>query len=424
MRKPILVVLFVASLGPGALAAGCKEEAECFDTLSCPPADATTGGGTSGSGGTSTGGGAGTSSSSTGGSGGASSTGSSTASSGGSTASSGGMGGTLGGASGAGGAPADCDGACGDSTPVCDTATDTCVECLDSTDHCDAPTPVCNPESHACVECLDNDDCDAAVCDPATHQCVECLETNDCESPTPLCDTEQQLCAECLDNADCTDPLEATCDAGSCSPCQSNADCEHLTETTVCDVTEGECVECTGTDYASCGVNDDEEPLVCDSLTRTCAAEVEHDRGLCEPCLADANCALGQLCAMQTFEEQELGYFCFWERGASEGGAPAGCGTARPYVDTLATTTSIDGTVADVCGLRTSTCVARSQFSDKPCGTTTPDDSLCGVAPPADAICVEFDTDVHRCTMTCLSSDDCPIGSSCNTAVANPYCEL
>jgi hypothetical protein len=307
---------------------------------------------------------------------------------------------------------------------VCDPATDTCVECLDSAEHCGAPTPACHPDTHECVECVETADCETGVCDPGAHACVECLESEDCDASTPHCDPEQQVCAECLESADCTNPLEAVCDGGSCVPCQSNYDCAHLAGATVCDPAAGECVECTGTDYANCGLNEDEEPLICDSQTRTCSTEVERDRGLCEPCLADANCALGQLCVMQTYEDQELGYFCFWERGASEGGAPSGCGSARPYVDTLANATSIDGTVADVCGLAVSTCVARSQFRSENCGTTTPDDSLCGVAPPADAICVEFDTDVQRCTMTCGSDDDCPPGFPCNDAVANPYCEL
>src|SRR5690606_2485778 len=186
------------------------------------------------------------------------------------------------------------------STPVCDGATGECVECLDSTEHCAAPTPACAPATHECVECVETSDCATGVCDPTAHACVGCLESSDCAAPTPFCDLEQQECAECLENSDCTAPEAAACDAGSCSPCQSNADCEHLSGTTVCDVAAGECVECTGTDYASCGLNGDDEPVVCDSRTRTCTDQVEHDRGLCVACVSDANCALGQLCVQQT----------------------------------------------------------------------------------------------------------------------------
>lgn len=136
---------------------------------------------------------------------------------------------------------------------------------------------------------------DTPRCNEETDTCVECLVTEDCDAPTALCDPDQHFCVECLDNTDCTDPQSSFCDAGSCSPCQTNTDCGHLAATTVCDVPTGECVECTGADYASCGVNEDDEPLVCNSVTRTCTTEVEHGSGTCKPCVADAQCPLGQL---------------------------------------------------------------------------------------------------------------------------------
>lgn len=416
----------------GLLVVGCSEESSCFDTLTCPPVDTTTGG-TAGSGGENSGGTAGTGNSGGGGSGGTTST---TGVSGSSVGGSGGAGGTTGGTSamggtggggmgGSSGAPAGCDGACGGDTPVCDEAADTCVQCLVSAEHCEAPTPACDPESHECVECVETADCDAGVCDAEAQHCVDCLGSEDCEAPTPLCDTEAQLCVECLGNADCTSPLEAYCDAGSCSPCQSNADCAHLTGTTVCDTAAGECVECTGTDYESCGLNDDDEQLVCDSLSRTCTDQVEHGVGLCDPCVSDANCALGELCAMHTFQSQELGYFCFWKEGDTENGAPLACGDvgSRPYAKQLPNTTSIDQQVGTICGLDVSTCTARNQFRSKECGTTAGDDSLCGVSPPDDAVCRMYNAS-FRCTMTCRSDDDCPPGGPCIINVGVPYCEL
>ena len=71
-RTPRFLALSVPVVVGMTLGISCKEESSCFDTLSCPNSDTTTGGGTAGSGGTSTGGSAGTTSATTGGSGGTS----------------------------------------------------------------------------------------------------------------------------------------------------------------------------------------------------------------------------------------------------------------------------------------------------------------------------------------------------------------
>ena len=383
-------------------------------------------GGTGGGGGSSTTattatGGNGGSSGSTSSSGGTSTTGSSGAAGEGG----GGSGGITGGSGGTGGSePVPCDGACDGAKPVCDPATDTCVECLDSTPHCGVPRPVCEPDSHECVECVENGDCDTGVCDPETHVCVECLENENCEAPTLLC-SDQHFCVECLETNDCAESTASWCDDNTCAPCQTNDQCAHLPNSPVCDVGSGECVECTGTDYASCGVNEDDEPLVCDSLTRTCTDQVEHGGGTCQPCISDTHCPLGQLCVMQVFDDLEVGYFCFWHEGDTDNGAPETCSSAsRPYVEQVPNVTSIDQQVANICGLRSSTCVARNQFSTKDCGTIVPDDSLCGVAPPEDAVCAAFGATEHFCTMTCLNDFDCPLGSPCNTTPLVPHCEL
>jgi hypothetical protein len=135
----------------------------------------------------------------------------------------------------------------------------------------------------------------------------------------------------------------------------------------------------------------------------------------------------GELCVLDTIgtgaAAKAVGYFCHWKKGDVANGAPALCSSGRPYVRTLTGATSVDGETADICTLRTSTCIANDEFSSKDCApTSTPDDSLCGVAPPADALCALFDTDTYRCTMTCLSDDDCRTGSSCN--IARGVCAL
>jgi hypothetical protein len=275
-------------------------------------------------------------------------------------------------------------------------------------DACTAPTPVCKEATDTCVECLAPADCTTGAedkCDQATNTCVECIEAADCDTPAA-----------------------ARCEGGACVKCESNADCTHIADKAVCDTAAGECVQCTGKDYASCG-SDMGTPLVCDSLLRTCSTNKKASAGLCQPCISDAECTAGKLCVMQTFGEQddEVGYFCFWQKGATVGGAPTSClsAAAKPYASSLAEQTSVDGTTADICGLRSSTCVARNQFSSKDCATNNAaDDTKCGFAPGEDSKCLEAETSVYRCTTTCLSSDDCDNTVACNLGAAPKVCEL
>lgn len=289
-------------------------------------------------------------------------------------------GGEAGNAGAGGGIAAPCDGACSTPTPVCKEATDTCVECL-------APA-----------------DCTTGAedkCDTTTNTCVECLEIADCDAPTA-----------------------ARCDGGACIKCESNADCSHIAGKTVCDTKAGECVECTGKDYGSCG-SDMGTLLVCDTLNRTCTTHKEHAADLCKACVSDAHCKLGEACVLEKYDGQDLGYFCFWKQGDTANGAPSDCFTeAHPYAGVDLQATSIDGTVADICSLRSSTCVARNQFSSKDCKSGgVGNNGLCGVAPPNDAKCDQVGAGAnYRCTMTCLSDDDCPGVSTCNSST--DVCEL
>ena len=273
---------------------------------------------------------------------------------------------------------------------------------------CAAPKPVCDEPADTCVECLEEGDCAAGV--------------------KKKCDTTAKACVECLAATDCSDAKLAKCDAGACAKCTSNDDCAHVAGKTVCDTAAGECVQCTGKDYASCGMSAG-KPLVCDSKARTCTNTKEHSGGLCSPCVADAQCGLGQLCAKEQFgaPKQDVGYFCFWQQGAAIGGAPDDCTlpTNRPYVSTLKNQTSIDSAAATICGLRTSTCVARNQFSSKDCSTASAsDDNKCGFAPTKDSKCLPFGASQFRCTITCGSDDDCPVNFPCDTNAPNPVCKL
>lgn len=357
-------------LGAVSLAQGCANRADdCDANSTCPPSGGTPSGGTGGSPS------AGKSGASTGGTSGAGQAGA--------TAGGGNGPGGEGGTAGEGGGPPEpCNGACVAPTPACNEATNTCVECLAPTD--------CKTD-------------DKTLCDTTSNTCVECLAPTDCKTPTA-----------------------SRCDAGECTACTTNSDCAHIAGKTVCDADAGECVQCTGTDYASCGM-DAGTPLVCDSLARTCTTTKEASAGLCQPCLTDAQCKAGQLCVMETFgsENAEVGYFCFWQKGAPVGGAPALCSSARPYVETIAEQISVDGQAGDICGLAVSTCLARNEFRAKDCTTNNvPDDSKCGFEPGQDSKCEQFDAGVYRCTMACGSVDDCPSGFDCDTGANPPVCEL
>ena len=374
-------------------AAGCSKDAEnCLNLSNCVPPDA----GQGGMGGNAAGG-----VSATGATGGSGET---TASGGTSSA----------GGSGTGGVTSACSPACSGAKPVCNEPSKTCVQCLGD-GNCAGATPACNTTSHQCVECTNNEHCPASA---------------------PLCDAAANHCVECLTSADCTDPAAAACVSGTCEPCSSHADCAHLAGKTVCKLASdaggdagsdagasaGECVECTGTNYAACqGAGN---KFVCDSLKHTCSTTaIQGSAGLCQPCVSDAQCAPGQLCAEQLFNGQSVGYFCFYKQG--ETGAPADCANGgRPYVKVWSTT-SIDEQRATLCGLVVTTCIALNQFRQTDCtasGVAT--DTLCGFESAVDSKCALYGSTQHRCTVVCLSDDDCKPGVSCNTAVNPNVCNL
>jgi hypothetical protein len=269
---------------------------------------------------------------------------------------------------------------------------------------------------------------DQPVCKPATDECVECLQPSHCTTATKTqCDLATNTCVECLAPTDCADAKLAKCEAGACVKCTTNDDCAHIADRTVCDTTAGECVQCTGKDYAACG-NDTGTPLVCDSLKRTCSTSKEKSAELCDACVSDAQCSAGELCVKETFgaPAQDVGYFCFWKKGDTANGAPTAClsEAARPYAATLTDQTSVDGVVADICGLATSSCTARRQFRTEDCATASAaDDQKCGFAPAKDSKCVQADVGVFLCTMACLSDLDCP-GVACKSGPAPRGCNF
>jgi hypothetical protein len=294
---------------------------------------------------------------------------------------------------------------------------------------CSGAMPVCKMDADTCVECLEKAQCSGSkpACDTTTNACVECTEKADCtDVAKPFCDSAASQCVACLQQSDCKDAASSKCDAGACKPCTTDTDCSGIAGKGVCDA--GACVQCTGAKFAACG-NNAGTPLVCDSVMRTCTTTKQHSSGLCQPCVTDAQCNAGEVCTLDKFgtPSKDVGYFCHWKQGDTAEGAPANCSvTGMPYVGTQVAATSIDGTVGDICTLRSSTCVANNQFSSKDCTVASaPSDAACGVSPPKDAKCALYNAGAgtYRCTMTCLSDDDCP-GTTCNTGVTPRVCLL
>jgi hypothetical protein len=267
---------------------------------------------------------------------------------------------------------------------------------------------------------------------------VQCTHNTSCSGTTPICETaagpNHDTCVQCLTNQHC--PASAPlCANQTCGKCIDDSPCADHAGTPVCDTSSdptfgGSCVKCTGMKYAACGKGAGAKPVVCNSLTRTCAAATvtEHSAGLCDSCLSDAQCGDQELCVKQTFGSPavDVGYFCFWRKDGS--GVPAGnCLNVRPFVGGKLGQTSIDATTADICGLRATTCPAYKDYSSKNCtGSGSGDNSLCDDthASSPDGYCTQDTSNNWRCTTPCLSDDDCSVGSSCNTGVTPKVCSL
>ncbi len=266
------------------------------------------------------------------------------------------------------------------------------------------------------------------LCDAASSQCVACLESDDCKDTSkPICDTASNTCVACLENADCNDAKASRCDASTntCTPCTVDNDCAQIIGKGVCMLgaagQTNQCVQCTGKKFDACGQSDG-KALVCDSLSHTCSTTTTaQSAGLCQPCISDAQCKLGQYCVQQMYNNQPVGYFCFWKQGDPAGGAPADCKALenRPYVST-SSATSIDGDSGTFCMLDWSTCKAVNDFRNKPCAS----DSECGLGQGQDSKCVAVGTTQKLCTMACSSDVDCKVGYTCLPEPAPQMCSL
>jgi len=320
---------------------------------------------------------------------------------------------------------------------------------------CDGAEPFCDVLRGSCVQCRGQLDCVTGLCEVGAGKCVECLSHETCVDPAAARCSGTGACATCADNSQCAHiPGKNVCSAGacvacaahsdcamadasqcsaqsSCTGCTDDAQCAHIPGKNVCSA--GACVQCTGTKAEACGFSGSDR-LVCDSINKTCSTLKAGKAGPCKPCVSDAQCVPGQLCVQEIFNGNMLGFACFWKKGG-QNGAPASCFIdGRPFSKQLSSASSIDGATADICTLSISSCLAFEQFKSGDCATdpTAPpavrmaDDSKCGVVPGADARCavVQGEVGVFRCTMTCLSSEDCKFPVACDDTVSPNVCKF
>jgi hypothetical protein len=342
------------------------------------------------------------------------------------------------------------DADCGGSTPACNMATNTCVACTASNVMgCPSGMTACT-DDHRCVQCIDGTSCTApTVCDttpgsPRINQCVGCVSAANCSGPTPACDAMSQTCAVCTtaDRRACT-PTQPDCDvsgvaactcngtsctnvtasrcnlvSNGCEACTVAGDCAHLSATPQCRT--GTCVQCLNNTH--CAANQ-----ACNTATNRCVPITIGGAGRCETCLRDTQCGAGMLCVPMTYDDPSTpasdpvaaGFHCL-QRQATVAGAD--CINTRPHASPQMFT-SIDGTTDVVCGLRASTCEAQAAFDMTNCMTLDASgNDRCGAAGLNDGVCRMRSVTTNRCSVYCVSNDDCRSGTSCNTALNPGVC--
>ncbi len=137
--------------------------------------------------------------------------------------------------------------------------------------------------------------------------------------------------------------------------------------------------------------------------------------GLCEPCATDAACVTGLTCVSVGGAPR-----CHWLVDAAAPGPAGSClARGRPF-SSQRTLTSESGAEVTVCVAAASSCAAFLDYRSVSCTDATG----CGTG-GADAACRDADPsdgEDLRCTMACLTDDDCPTGADCDRAAGE--CEF
>lgn len=165
----------------------------------------------------------------------------------------------------------------------------------------------------------------------------------------------------------------------------------------------------------------------CNTTTNQCVPIVLGGTPRCGTCLRDTQCGAGMLCVPMTYDDPNtpasdpvsVGYHCL-QRQATVAGAD--CVNARPHRSPQ-TLTSIDGTSDTFCGLRLSTCEAQAAFDSVNCMTLdSVGNARCGVPMVGDGVCQMSSATTNNCSVYCITNNDCPSGTTCNTALTPGVC--
>lgn len=304
--------------------------------------------------------------------------------------------------------------------PSCDPSEPGCRDAgFDAGDAAEVPDsgPI---DSGACAEC-DADHCVGGEC----VQCTAATASADCTGQTLLC--VDNRCVGCAGAADCTEPNVPICEEGACAPCTADPQCADIAEGPLCDESSGRCVECDQLDASRCGGNPCRPNGRCSDYPSTQEA--------CQPCDTDANCREGQLCVEMTYAvpppERVVGTFCQWRQDATAADAPNGqCANtrleSRPWARRVVLAESVDGELADICTLATTTCPAFLQHRQAVAGCDAPltGDAACGAPDLNDGLCrYQTPPTNPRCTYPCLGTEDCAPGSTC-PAAGDRFCSI
>jgi hypothetical protein len=211
-----------------------------------------------------------------------------------------------------------------------------------------------------------------------------------------------------MTNEHCPSPERPQCVQNTCVPCTGEAACEGREHATVCDLapgsaTAGTCVECTVDAESPCGGN------VCDPQARRCTDRLLASRQICEPCIADSECAADHRCIPLQFGGVLRTQAYCMKRLAS--------GCARPYASAPIRRASRSGAPAeDYCGIdeQKTTCEAiTGLLMDVECADGS--DASCGRDGSA---CRTVNGLAQRCTYACDAAAQCPPAFACGSG----YC--
>ncbi len=231
---------------------------------------------------------------------------------------------------------------------------------------------------------------DSALEIDANSLCVKSCPT------ATVCDPTNGSCVECFENRHCTSEIASTCIDHRCKPCTENADCSHISGLSACrskGTSSASCVQCTPEAEEACG------EFSCDAKTNRCTSTKRGTRTTCQSCVADSECVLDHRCIVMNFKGALLSGFCL----------PSAMGTCpSPYPVTIKRPSLSGYPSSNYCAIneQITTCSALFDIG-KACSTS--DD--CGLPGKPDGVCGSFLGTLDRiCSQGCTDQSECPVG--------------